>query len=454
VPVSKEITRLEHSAVKLTITVSKDEAQSQYNDLISEYVKNAVIPGFRKGKVPREVLERKFGAGLKEEALNKIANQALTDVFEDETFPKEDAPLRFSMPRLDPEPVLDFDKDFVFSVVYDVLPPVTVGPWKGLEVEIPNVEVGNEDITRELKEIQERNAIVQDKDDKAAAAKDDVVTINYCELDAGGSPIEESKREDFVFTLGSGYNLYQLDDDMTGMKKGETKDIKKTFPADYQYSELAGKTVTIKVTLTAVKEKKLPALDDELAQDVDEKYKTLEDLKNNIREGLNKNLEIRLRDITVSKILEKVMDSTPIELPESMVKVELDSRFMNLARQNRTNTEEMAKYLLAMGQDPQTLKAEWKPEAEKALKSRLIVETLIKDLKLEASQEEIDKQIEEIASGARNSDEAESVKKYYQQENTREYLEESIKERKLYDLFKAENKIKKGKKESYLDIIR
>jgi trigger factor len=453
VSVSKEIVRLEHSAVKLTITVSKDDAVSQYNELIKEYLKSAVIPGFRKGKVPREVLERKYGAGLKEEALNKIANKALTDVFEDEAFPKEDVPLRFSLPRLDPEPVLDFDKDFVFSVVYDVLPPVTVGPWKGLEVEIPNVEVGSEDITRELKEIQERNAIVQDKDDKAAAAKDDVVTINYCELDAEGNPIEESKREDFVFTLGSGYNLYQLDDDMIGMKKGETKDIKKTFPADYQYSELAGKTVTIQVALTAVKEKKLPALDDELAQDVDEKYKTLEDLKNNIREGLNKNLEIRLRDITVSKILEKVMDTTPIELPESMVRVELDSRFMNLARQNRTNTEEMAKYLLAMGQDPQTLKAEWKPEAEKALKSRLIVETLIKDLKLEAAQEEIDKQIEEMTAGARNSDEAEQMKKYYQQENTREYLEESIKERKLYDLFKAENKIKKGKKESYLDIM-
>ena len=452
-PVSKEITRLEHSAVKLTLTVEKDDVRSQYDALINDYVKNVAIPGFRKGKVPREVLERKFGDGLKDEALNKIFGKAITEVFEDESFPKGDQPLPYSTPRLDGEPVLEFDKDLVFSVLYDVLPQLTVGSWKGLEVEVPDVKTGEEDISRELEEIRERNAIVLDRDDNAAAARDDVVTVNYLELDETGSPIAGSERQDFVFTLGSQYNLYQFDDDILGLKKGDTKDIKKSFPADYVHKELAGKTVTVRVTITALKEKKLPSLDDELAQDVDEKYQTLADLKNSIREKLDKNLEKRIREITVSKILEKVLETTPIELPESMVNMELDAKFRALARRFNTSVEDLAKMLPSMGQAPEQLLAEWRPEAEKALKSRLIVETLMEELKLEASDEEQQAEIEKIIAGTNNPSDGEEIKKYYEQENVREYLIEDIKERKLFELFMAENKVKKGKKESYLEIM-
>jgi trigger factor len=452
VSVSKEITRLEHSAVRLTLTVERDDVRTQYNELINDYVKSAVIPGFRKGKVPREVLERKFGPSLKGEALNKVFGKVIAEVFEDENFPKEDKPLPYSTPRIDGnEPELDLDNNLSFSVVYDVLPSVTVGPWKGLEVEIPNAAVEEEDIKRELEEIRERNAIVLDRDDGDAAAKNDVVTINYSELDGQGIPIKESERQDFVFTIGSGYNLYQFDDDLLGMKKGETRDITKTFPAAYTHSDLAGKTVTVRVTLSALKEKKLPDLDDDLAQDVDEKYTTLEDLKNSIRERLSKNLSVRLRDITVSKILEKIMETTPIDLPESMVTLELESRFRNLARRFNLNPEELAQNLIRTGQDPEKLRQDWKGDAEKALKSRIIVETLMRDLKLEVSGEEIETEMEKQAENSETS--LEEIKKYYEQENMRVYLEEDIKERKLFDLFMAENKIKKGKKTAYLDLM-
>jgi trigger factor len=453
VSVSKEIERLEHSAVKLTLTVGKDTVKSQYDDLIREYVKTISIPGFRKGKVPRDVLERKFGPALKDEALNKIFGQTLTEIFEDESFPKEDQPLPYSTPRLDKEPELEFDKDLVFSVVYDILPAITVGPWKGLEVEIPDVSVEEEDISRELGKIRERNAIVLDRDDGAAAVKDDVVTINYCELDGDGNPIANSERQDFVFTLGSGYNIYQIDDDLIGMKKGETRDITKTFPADYIHKDLAGKTLTIRCTLTALKEKKLPDLDDELAQDVDEKYHTLEDLKNSIRSRLEKNLERRLRDIRISKILEKVLETTPIDLPESMITLELDSQFRNMARRYNMDAEEMEKNMAAMGQEPEQIRAAWRPDAERALKSRLIIETLMRDLELKASDEETDKEIERQIAESEGLMGAEELKKYYEQENTRNYLKEDIIERKLFDLFEAENTIKKAKKEKYLDIM-
>jgi len=453
VSISKEIERLEHSAVKLTLTVGKDDICSKYNELLAEYVKSVSIPGFRKGKVPRDVLERKFGPALKDEALNKVFGDAITGVFEDESFPKEDQPLPYSTPRIDGKPVLDFEKDLVFSVIYDVFPKVIVGPWKGLEVEIPNVSVGDEDVSRELSEIRERNAIVLDRDDSAAAAKDDVVTVSYCEVDGDGKTVPGSERQDFVFTLGSEYNLYRFDEELVGMKKGETRDITKTFPGDYVPKDLAGKTLSIRVTLSALKEKKLPDLDDELAQDVDEKYHTLEDLKNSIRDRLNKNLEKRTRDLTVSKILEKVLETTPIDLPESMVSLELDGRFRNLARRFNTSAEELIRTLDKTGRETEQLRSEWRPDAEKALKSRLIVETLMQDLQMEASDEDVDDEIEKFIAESDNPEEKENIKKYYDQENIRDYLKEEIRERKLFDLFMAENKVIKGETESYLDFI-
>jgi trigger factor len=451
VSVSKEITRLDHSAVKLTFTVDKEDVRSQYDELVNNYIKTVQLPGFRKGKVPREVLERKFGDSLKDEALSSIFGKTVSEVFEDESFPKEDQPLPYSTPRIDGEPILDFENDLVFSVIYDVLPKLNVGPWKGLEVEVPDVSVTGDDINRELEEIRERNAIVLDRDDGETAAKNDVVTVNYCELDGDKNPVKGSEREDFVFTLGSGYNLYRFDDDIVGMKKNETKDIVKTFPEDYDYKDLAGKTVTVRVTLSALKEKKLPDLDNDLAQDVDEKYNTLDDLKNSIKDRLTRNLEKRLRNITVSKILEKVLESTPIDLPESMLRLELDSRWRNLAKRFGVSPEELEKNIVKAGQDPEKIREEWKDDAEKALKSRLIVETLMKDLALEASEEETEKEIEGIMSYSDAP--AEDIKKYYEQENVRELLQDDIKERKLFDLFLAENTVKKGERKKYLDLM-
>jgi trigger factor len=439
--------------------VGKDDVRTQYDDLIRDYTKTLAIPGFRRGKVPRDVLERKFGAALKDEAVNKILGKTISEVFEDEGFPREDKPLPYSTPRVEDEPVLEFGRDLRFSVVYDVLPRITVGPWKGLEAEIPDVSVSEEDVSRELEEIRDRNAVVLDREDTAEAARDDVVTISYWELDGEGSPVKGTERQDFVFTLGSGYNLYQFDDNILGMKKGETRDITKTFPAGYTHSDLAGKTLTIRVTLTALKEKKLPVLDDELAQDVDEKYHTLEDLKNSIRDRLGAHLEKRLRDITVSRLLEQVLETTPMDLPESMIDLELDSRLRNLARRFNVAPGELARRLAEeegaaeSGPPgiPEKLREEWRGDAERALKSRLIVETLMRDLKLEASGEEIEREIENQAASSGTA--LEEIKKYYDQENAREYLEEEIKERKLFDLFIAENRIKKGKQERYLDLM-
>jgi len=449
VTVTKEITRLEKSSVKLSVTVGKDDVLSEYDALLSEYTKSIQLPGFRKGKVPRDVLIRKFADALKGEALGKIIEKSLGEIFEDENFPRGDRPLPYSTPRVEEEPKLDLEKDLQFSVIYDVLPAVKVEKWEGIEVEVPDVSVSEEDLARELEVIRDRNSIVLDKDEDAAAASGDVVTVDYSEL-TEGDPVDSYDREDFSFTLGSGYNIYKFDDEITGMKKGETREFTKTYPEDFPDAGLAGKTKKLKVTLTALKEKKLPDLDDDLAQDVDEKFETLDDLKNSIRERLNKELESRLRSIKLNKILEKIMENTPVEVPESMTRMELDSRWRNLARRFNTDSNGLYKIMGNSTEQAESIIESWKPEAVKALHSRLIVETLIEELKLEASDEEVEKEIERQA--LESGSEPEEVRKYYEEEMMREYLKEDIKESKFFDLLLEKSIIKAGEKVNYMEL--
>jgi trigger factor len=460
VSVTKEITRLEKSNVKLSLTVPKEEVQAQYQDVLKDYTKNAQIPGFRKGKVPQEVLLRKFGDAVKGAVLGKIIEKAVEDVFQDDKLPRNERPLPYSQPVMQEEPKLDLDQDFRFSLVYDVLPAISVGQWKGLEAEVPSVEVSAEDINRELEEVRDRNAFVLDRDEDAPARMGDIATISYCELGEDGAELPNGRRDDFVFTLGSGSNVYQLDDDVNGMKKGETKEITKTYPpaadgvdADERAlnAPLAGRTLKMRVTLTALKEKKLPDLDDELAQDVDEQFQTLDDLKNSIKERLEKSLTLRMRDLKINQLLEKIMENTPVTLPESMVNVEVEGRLRAMARRIGTDVEKLLQVMALSGENPDEIHQKWRSQAEKALHSRFIVETLIEEQHIEASDAEVEQELERIAADTKTP--LEEIKKRYEEKDALEYVKDSIRENKFYDMLLAENTVKTGVKANYLDVM-
>jgi len=181
---------------------------------------------------------------------------------------------------------------------------------------------------------------------------------------------------------------------------------------------------------------------------VDEKYKTLDDLKNSIKERLNKDLEQRLREVKINKLLEKIMDQTPVEIPESMMRVELDSRWRNLAR--RFNTDVNGLYKMIGNERSESIIEEWEPEAARALHSRLIVETLIEEQKIDANDEEVEKELERLAKESEAS--IEDVKKYYGEEQMMEYVKEDIKEHKFFDMLLEKNTIKSGEKKSYIDL--
>ena len=442
--VSKELKRLEKSNVQLNITVPKEDVRAQYDEMLREYSKNMQLPGFRKGKVPREVLERKFAEALKGEAAGRVMESTLQEIFKDENLPRNEKPLPYSTPELQGEPEIDFDKDLVFSVVYDVLPDVKIGQWKGLKVEYPFAEVDKKDIDKELEEIRDRNAVVMDKDDGAAAAKNDVVTMDYKIFEEDGETAMGISRNDFTLTI-DGKNVFKFDDDITGMKKGETKDFKKKFADDFFDPTLAGKERKVSITLSSLKEKKLPDLDDDLAQDVDEKFKTLDDLKNSIKERMEKQLEFRLREKKLSELLKKIMENTPVTLPESMINAEVEGRWRRLARYYNTSVESIQQ-MMAIGEKTQ----EWRESAVNALHSRLIIETLMEDQKIEVSDDDVEKELLSIASA--NGAQIDEVKKHYNEEAIF-YLKEDIREKKITDIMLDENTLKPGKKENYLDFM-
>ena len=446
--VTNEITKLENSAVKLTVTIAKKDVAASYNESITKYAKNIQIPGFRKGKVPVSVLERKYGEALKAEAASDLVEKALGEVFET----IEEKPLPYAQPTMDEVPVLDVTKDLTFSVTYDIFPTVKIESLDGITIKEPVVEVGEAELNKELQQIRERNAMVLDKKDDETAAKDDIATVNYCELGDDGAELEGTQRQDFVFTIGSGQNIFKFDDDIIGMKKDETKEITKTYGDDFEDKELAGTTKKIKVTLTALKVRNLPDLDDELAQDVNEKYKTLEDMKSDIMRNMEAIRDRRINEIKSNALLEQLVEKYNFDLPKSMVQAELDHRWRMMAQQFGTTPEQLDKLVASSGQSKETMLTEWTGDAEKMLKSRIIVESLLKDHNITVTPEEIEQEMESIAEKSGVS--VEEVKKHYAAPRSKEYLIDDTKEQKLYKELFGQVKVTKGDKMAFADLFK
>lgn len=442
--VTKKIEKLENSSVKLTVTIGKADVAASYNDVVAKYAKNIQIPGFRKGKVPVSVLERKYGDALKNDAVSEIVEKALGDIFDELDKEKsDDRPLPYSQPTIDDIPLLDTTKDLTFAVKYDVFPKVEVKNFDGIEIKVPEVKITDDDLKEELEVIRQRNAMVLDKKDDEAVAKDDIVTVNYSELDDKDAVIAGSERQDFVFTVGTEQNIYKFDNEIIGMKKGETKVVTK---------EVDGENKKVSVTVTAVKVRNVPELDDELAQDVSDKYNNLEDMKNDIKKNLETALENKLKEIKANSLLEQLVEKNPVELPASMVRAELDSRFRMMAQQFQTTTEQLEKMLTAAGQKKEDMLTQWTGDAEKMLKSRIIVESLLKEKDISVTAEEIEAEYEKIAAGAGVS--VEEVKKHYEDPRSKEYLEDEAKEQKLYTMLFDQVKVSKGDKKTFADLFK
>lgn len=423
-----EFTNLEKSAVKLTVTIAKKDVQESYNSIVAKYVKSAQIPGFRKGHVPANVLERKYGDAIKADALSEIIDKSLNEIFEKET---ENRPLPYQQPVMDQVPEFDVSKDLTYTVTFDVFPKVEVKDFAGIEVKEPQVTVGDKELEDELKAIQERNAVVINKKADETAEKDNIVTIDYKEENG-------ENRNGYVFTVGSADDIYKISDDVIGMKKDETKEVSKD-----------DKKITL--TVKAIKTRQLPALDDDLAQDVSEKFKTLDDLKADIKRNLEVAKTRKIAEIKSQSLLEQLVEKNAFDIPASMLAAELDGRWRMMAQQFQTSPEQLEKMIAASGQTKEAMLEQWTGDSEKMLKSRIIVDSLLRSKNISVTPEEIEAQYAKIAEDGGMT--VEEVKNHYSDPRSKEWLIEDTKEQKLYEELYKEVKVSKGDKVSFADLF-
>lgn len=443
----KTVERLEQSAVRLKVTVEQPAVSAAYDDLLAGYQKSAQIPGFRKGKAPRAVLERKFGEAFRVEAAQKVIDDALKEAFES----IEEKPLPYAQPLLEDESLeLDPQQPFTFSVRYDVYPEFEVAEYRGLSVENPSVTVSDEDIDRELEEMRQRNAMVVDRESGVVEAGD-VVTISMVEVDANDEEVPGTAQEDLSFTIGHGHNLYHIDQELIGFGVDETRILEKSFDDDFGHEEVAGTTRRIRVSMKSVKMRDIPDIDDEFAQDVSDDFETLADLKADVRTRLEGNAEQHVRRRRIRALMEQIAAATEIAIPATMVDSELRSSWSQLAQQYRMPEEQLQQILAQQGRSMDDLFEEWRPAATERVKRSLITQKLIEAEKIEVTDEEAEAQIREDAE--KRGAGADQIVEYYRSAGMFGYLKNEIAETRLFDTLLAASKKAKGPKLSYMDVI-
>jgi trigger factor len=445
----KEVSLKENARVFLKITVPQSEIQREYDELVKEYCDKAVIKGFRRGKVPAEVLMRKYGAQIKDETALAVIKKGL----EEAVATIDEKPLNHSNPAVTEKVELDLAKDFTFEVSYDTFPKVELGAYQGIKAEKPVVAVGPEDLERELAAIREKNSVVKEK--QGAVAKGDIVTVDYVELDDEGKPVEGTKRDGFVLEVGKQLSVYQFDDDLIGLKANETKTLTKEIEAGGSTdssTEHVHRQAKLLLTVKAVKEKILPELNDELAQDVSDKYKTLADLKADIQKRLADTAEERLRDILATAIVDKIMETSKIPVPESMVAFELEQNWNDLVERFNKREDLVLRALKEEGKTKEDLFKDWRPGAEKKIKAELVIGAVEEKEKIVAGEEEVTAEIKKYAE--ERGLEYDKAKEAYEKMNLLDYLKRSLTRQKTIAFLIDHADVKKGKKLKFLDLLQ
>lgn len=414
--------------LKLEFTVEAEKFENAIKNVYSKNAKYFSVPGFRKGKVPFQMVIKHYGKEVfYEDAFNEVASEE----FEREL--KENKIEAVSRPEIDIKQI-ESGKDLIFTAVVQIKPEVTLGKYKGITLKKVEYTVSDEDINHELSHMQERNARLISANDRAV--KDGDTTVIDFEGFIDGVAFEGGKAENHELVIGSKTFIPGFEDQIIGMKQDEEKDIKVTFPEEYFSKELAGKEATFKVKLHEIKVKELPTLDDDFAKDVSE-FDTLEELKNSIKDKLEKENESRAKYETEEEAIKLVCDDTNIDIPSGMIETEVDNMVREVETRLSYQGLGLEQYLQMMGKTMEEFKKDYEEQATKSVKSKLVLEAISKVEKLEVSEEEVLEKVKQMAENyGRKAEELEG------NESLKSYLEESIKTEKAIDFIVKNAKIK------------
>ncbi|QHN50050.1 trigger factor [Geobacillus stearothermophilus] len=381
--------KLEGNEGVLTVEVDAEQVNKGLDAAFKKVVKNIALPGFRKGKVPRVLFEKRFGVeALYQDALDILLPEAYAKAVEEAGIEP------VSMPEIDIEQ-MEKGKSLIFKAKVTVKPEVKLGQYKGLEVEKMDATVTDEDVENELKRLQENYAELVVKED-GTVENGDTAVIDF-EGFVDGEPFEGGKAENYSLEIGSGTFIPGFEEQLIGMKAGEEKEIQVTFPEEYHAEQLAGKPATFKVKVHEVKAKQLPALDDEFAKDVDEEVETLDELKAKIRARLEEAKKNEAETALRNAVVEKAAANAEIDIPAVMVQNETDRMLREFDQRLQMQGLNLQLYYQFSGQDEAALREQMKEDAEKRVRAALTLEAIAKAENIEVTDEEVEEELQKMA---------------------------------------------------------
>ena len=412
---SLQVENLEHNMAKLTITVSAEEVEKALQAAYLKQRSKISLPGFRKGKVPRQMIEKMYGPEVfYDEAANHMISEAYGKAY-------DECELEIaSQPTIDVVQ-LEKGKDFIFTAEVAVKPEVKLGEYKGLKVDKVSTRVMQKEIDEEIEKERERNARTVEVTDRAVQDKD-IVTLDF-EGFVDGVAFEGGKGENYPLTIGSGAFIPGFEEQLIGAEIDKETEVKVTFPEEYQAKELAGKEAVFKCTVHEIKAKELPELDDEFASEVSEEAETLEDYKAEVKAKIKERKENEGKEKKENQAVEQAVANAEIDLPAPMVDLQAKQMADDFARRIMQQGMSVEQYFQFTGLNEEKMMEELKPQAEKRIRTRLVLEAIVAAENIEVSDERLDEELQKMADSYQM--EVEKLKEFMG-ENEKKQMKEDI----------------------------
>ncbi|MCI8519341.1 MAG: trigger factor [Clostridia bacterium] len=414
--------------LKLSFEIEAEKFDNAIKKVYEQSAKYFNIPGFRKGKAPMAIVEKTYGPSIfYEDAFNEV----VPEVYEKEL--KENNIEAVSRPDLDIEQ-MEKGKNLKFTAIVQTKPEVTLGKYKGIQIKKIEYNVSDEDIEHELGHMAERNSRIVAVEDRPVE-KGDITVIDF-EGSVDGVKFEGGKADGHELEIGSNTFIPGFEDQIIGMKIDEEKDVKVKFPDDYFSEDLKGKDAVFKVKLHEIKKKELPEIDDDFAKDASE-FETLAELKNSIKEKLEEDNKSRAKYETEEEAIKTVCEDVTLDIPSGMIETELDNMTKEVETRLSYQGMNMDMYLNMIGKTMEDFRKEGEDQAKTAIKTRLVLEQIIKEEKIEPKQEKIAEKLEEMAKAYGKT--AEELK---ENENFMEYITKTLAQEEVIDFLVQNAKIK------------
>lgn len=410
---SLQVEKLEKNMAKLTIEVSAEELEKALEGAYQKNKNKISIPGFRKGKAPRKMIEQMYG---KEVFYEDAANELIPEAYDKAMDECEENIV--SSPKIDVTQ-LEAGKPFIFTAEVALKPEVTLGKYKGVKVDKIDVTVTDEEVDAEVNRERESNARTITVEDRAV--KDGDMTVIDFEGFVDGVAFEGGKGENYPLTIGSGAFIPGFEEALVGAEIGKETDVNVTFPEDYQASELAGKAAVFKCTVKEIKEKELPELDDEFASEVSE-FDTLAEYKEDVKKKLTEKKEAEAKNAKEDAVIDAIIEEAQMEIPEAMVETQQRQMIEDFSQRIQSQGISMEQYMQFTGLTPGALLDQVKPQAMKRIQSRLVLEAVVAAEKMEASEEDFEAEVAKMAESYKM--EADKVKELLGENGKKQVMED------------------------------